>query len=182
MRNWPDIAYLLRGNKKQQAAYHALHNVGILKQLLAFDPILVGTIPIDIDIDTSDLDIILCAQDFQELAQIVRKHYQHHTDFYERFSQESYVANFFAHGFEFELFAQDKPTIQQNAYRHMLIEYRILKFASDTIRQAIRQLKQDGLKTEPAFAQYFSLEGDPYEALLELEKLDDETLQAQLNL
>jgi hypothetical protein len=32
----------------------------------------------------------------------------------------------------------------------------------------IRRLRRAGLKAEPAFARYFGLEGDPYEALLAL--------------
>ena len=43
-------------------------------------------------------------------------------------------------------------------------------------REAIRALKRDGLKTEPAFGQYFGIMGDPYAALLDLAALDDETL------
>jgi uncharacterized protein DUF4269 len=64
----------------------------------------------------------------------------------------------------------------------MLVEYRILHIAGDTTRQAIRDLKKEGLKTEPAFAQYFNLEGDPYQALIELENLDDDALKEGLKL
>jgi Domain of unknown function (DUF4269) len=182
MNDWRDINYLLQGNKKQQAAYHALLDVGVLNHLLDFDPILVGTIPIDIDIASSDLDIILYAKNYHQVAKIVHKHYRQYSDFLDHYRQDSYIASFFAQGFEFELFAQNKPVIEQNAYRHMLVEHRILHIAGDTTRQAIRDLKKDGLKTEPAFAQYFNLEGDPYQALLTLEKLDDDALKEGLNL
>lgn len=182
MKNWRNINYLLHGNKKQQAAYHALHDVGILKHFIDFDPILVGTIPIDIDIATSDLDIILYAQNFQQIATIVHKNYQQQSNFHDHYRHDAYIANFVEHGFEFELFAQDKPVIQQNAYLHMLVEYRILQIADHTLRETIRDLKKDGLKTEPAFAKYFNLEGDPYQTLLALEKLDDKALKKRLNL
>lgn len=180
--NWFDISYLQNGNQRQHAAYHALKELGIMTDLAKFDPILVGTIPIDLDIPDSDLDIVLYTQDLQKLAQTVRTHYHHLDNFKDRFRDDAYIANFFAHGFEFELFAQDTPTIEQNAYRHMLVEYRILQLADEQFRHTIRKMKKAGMKTEPAFAQYLGLEGDPYQALLELEKLDEQSLKKYLKL
>ena len=52
------IEYLKHGNKKHKRAYLDLKKHTILDKLLAFNPILTGTIPIDIDIPNSDLDII----------------------------------------------------------------------------------------------------------------------------
>jgi hypothetical protein len=182
MTNWLDIHYLLQGGVRQHAAYHALKQLGIMTELADFDPILVGTIPLNLDIPSSDLDIVLYVQDYQRLAQIVRGHYRHLDNFEDRFCKGAYIANFFAQGFEFELFAQNIPTTEQNAFRHMLIEYRILHLGDDELRQTIREMKKAGIKTEPAFAQYFHLEGDPYQALLELETLDDESLKKRLNL
>ncbi|MBL1705198.1 DUF4269 domain-containing protein [Klebsiella pneumoniae] len=34
------------------------------------------------------------------------------------------------------------------------------------IREEILRLKENGLKTEPAFAQVLNINGDPYEALI----------------
>jgi hypothetical protein len=182
MTNWLDIHYLLQGAARQHAAYHALKQLGIMTDLADFDPILVGTIPLNLDIPSSDLDIVLYVQDYQRLAQIVRGHYRHHEIYTDRFRSDAYIANFFAHGFEFELFAQDIPTTEQNAFRHMLVEYRILELGDDDLHHTIREMKKAGIKTEPAFARYFHLEGDPYEALLELETLDDSSLKKRLNL
>lgn len=55
--------YLLTGNVKQKAAYRVLTEHSLLEKLRSFDPILTGTIPINIDTDTSDLDIICCFTD-----------------------------------------------------------------------------------------------------------------------
>lgn len=52
----------------------------------------------------------------------------------------------------------------------MLIEYNLLKTYGDPFRERIIQLKKQGIKTEPAFAQLLGLKGDPYLALLDLEK------------
>jgi hypothetical protein len=47
---------------------------------------------------------------------------------------------------------------------------------------AIRAMKLAGIKTEPAFAQYFRLAGDPYEALVQLSYLDDEALRERVKI
>jgi hypothetical protein len=52
------IDYLKTGNARQQRAYDVLTNHRILAQLAPFSPVLVGTIPINIDIESSDLDVI----------------------------------------------------------------------------------------------------------------------------
>lgn len=64
--NFDNIEYLQRGNNRQQQAYSTLMSNFILEKLKYFDPILVGTIPINIDIEGSDLDIICCFSDKQE--------------------------------------------------------------------------------------------------------------------
>ena len=68
----------------------------------------------------------------------------------------------------------------QYAYRHMIVEARLLKIGGPAARPAIRRLKREGRKTEPAFAHYFDLEGDPYETLLELDGLDVDALRAHV--
>ena len=48
----------------------------------------------------------------------------------------------------------------------MIVEYMLLMQHSH-IREEIR-LKENGIKTEPAFAQVLNIEGDPYEGLIVL--------------
>jgi Domain of unknown function (DUF4269) len=59
----------------------------------------------------------------------------------------------------------------------MIVEARLLEMGGQDARRAIRQMKNAGLKTEPAFACYFKIKGDPYEALLELSSLSEEELR-----
>lgn len=54
-------------------------------------------------------------------------------------------------------------------------------FSRYVLHWAIQQLKAVGLKTEPAFADYFGLSGDPYQAMLELESLTDDELRNALH-
>ena len=59
--------------------------------------------------------------------------------------------------------------------RPFIIEQRLIKLVPGIKPELIR-LKQNRLKTEPAFADVWSIEGDPYQAILELEvKVDKES-------
>ncbi len=78
------------------------------------------------------------------------------------------VANFFIDDFEIEIFGQAVPSIQQAAYKHMLIEDYLLKKYGEAFRQQIITLKKQGYKTEPAFALLLGLEGNPYTELLKI--------------
>jgi len=62
--NFKDISYLSKGNIKQRKSYEILKKINIFNILYEFKPILVGTIPIEIDIENSDLDIICEVTDF----------------------------------------------------------------------------------------------------------------------
>jgi len=57
-RGWRDLTYLLRSIATQQAAYHPLEALRVFPFHRHFNPMLVGTIPLDIDIPGSDLDMV----------------------------------------------------------------------------------------------------------------------------
>ncbi|SDC53985.1 DUF4269 domain-containing protein [Pedobacter soli] len=170
MINFLHISYLQSGNEKQQKAYQVLTEHQILEKLAAFTPVLAGTIPINIDIESSDLDIICYVQDKTVFAKTLTNLFQNEKGFKitENPRFQSVKTNFFMAGFEFEIFGQAIPATQQNAFRHMLIEHQILLEKGEVFRQEIIRLKNKGIKTEPAFAQLLGLKGDPYEALLRL--------------
>lgn len=171
MINFLNISYLKTGNPKQIKAYHTLTDNGILSKLEAFSPILVGTIPINIDIEGSDLDIICYVQNEEEFKHNLKLYFGQERDFSisENKKYQSIKANFFIDGFEIEIFGQNTPTQKQNAYRHMITEYKLLLENDENFRQEIIELKKQGYKTEPAFAKLLGLEGDPYKALLNYE-------------
>jgi hypothetical protein len=178
---WQDIAYLGDGNERQRAAYGALESLGVMHILGAFSPVLVGTIPIGIDVQTSDLDIVCEAQDLVAFERRVIEAFGQGEGFRVRRKWikgvPSVVANLRHGGFEVEIFGQPQPVAEQHAYRHMVVEARLLAIGGEEARREIRRLKASGLKTEPAFARYFGLAGDPFEVLLELSRLGEEELR-----
>ncbi|WP_306354273.1 DUF4269 domain-containing protein [Flavobacterium sp. '19STA2R22 D10 B1'] len=165
------IGYLNTGNEKQKKAYRLLQKNQILSKLSSFDPVLVGTIPINIDIDSSDLDIICYYKNKADFIQTIFESFGQENQFqYSEITianKEVVVANFFMDGFEMELFGQDIPTLEQNGYKHMVIEHQILMEKGETFRQQIVDLKEKGYKTEPAFGLLLGLHTDPYTQLLD---------------
>lgn len=187
MRNWHDLSYLGRGTMRQKAAWEAIQKTHIMELLSEYRPVLAGTIPLDIEVAQSDLDIICESHDPEQFAQVVRTAYGCLHGFevtqLDVKSIPTCVISFFTADFWFELFAQPIAVEKQNAYRHMDIEARLLDIGGMDAYQHIRALKQSGMKTEPAFAQYFHIPGDdPYEAMLQLESLTEEELRQRVQL
>jgi hypothetical protein len=71
-----DITYLKSGSKKQQKVYQVLVESRIMEKLSAYTPILVGTIPLNIDIETSDIDIICYVRDTNQFIIALISYFQ----------------------------------------------------------------------------------------------------------
>ena len=175
MIDFTTIDYLKNGNEKQKRVYEILTKHQILEKLKEYSPILAGTIPIEIDIEGSDLDII-CEVDlrFQEdfLDDLMfSKFIPHDVEVKVEYpiinGEKCIVLNFILEEFSIEIFGQNKPTIEQNAYRHMIAEYKILQEKGENFKQKIIEFKQKGIKTEPAFGMLLGL-NNPYEDLLKM--------------
>jgi len=166
-----NISYLKGGNQKQIKAFEVLTKNNMLPAISEFNPILVGTIPINIDIEDSDLDVICYWQDKQDFIERLELNFRNEEQFTIREiiidNTETVIANFITSGFEIEIFGQNIPVENQNGYRHMIIEHEILKAKGEDFREEIIKLKQSGYKTEPAFAKLLGLSGNPYLQLLE---------------
>lgn len=173
MIDFTNIEYLKTGNPKQIRAYEILTQNKVLETLSEFDPILVGTIPINIDIENSDLDIICYWKNKAEFVSRITSLFENKAEFQIREAiinqYESVVANFKIDNFEIEIFGQNIPTQIQNGYKHMIIEHKILESKGENFRLEIIKLKQNGYKTEPAFGELLGLKTNPYLELLEYE-------------
>lgn len=171
MIDFGNIEYLKTGNPKQIQVYETLKQNKVMEVLSEFDPILAGTIPINIDIENSDLDIICYWKNKAEFAFKISSSFENKTEFKIRETiidqRESVIANFKIDDFEIEIFGQNIPSKNQNAYKHMIVEHEILESKGEKFRLEIIKLKQNGYKTEPAFGELLGLKTNPYLELLE---------------
>ncbi|MDF4202765.1 DUF4269 domain-containing protein [Maribacter sp. SA7] len=172
--NFDNIDYLKLGNERQQKAYTDIIQHKILEILKPYHPIVTGTIPIEIDLPESDIDIICKCKDHNEFKSVVTHHFSKMQGFHlytrKQNDKKVTIAEFRTENFLIELFAQNIPTKQQNAYLHMITEHAILQEKGNSFQQEIIKLKASGLKTEPAFAKLLGLKGDPYEEILKLQR------------
>ncbi len=178
--NWHDITYLKLGNERQKNAYSVLNKLKIFKILREYNPTLVGTIPIEIDISESDLDIICEVYDLEKYEELVIKSFNKYDNFHiERKTVKGLLTSISYFGYSnflIEIFGQPKSVIEQNGYRHMIVEKKLLEISGESARKQITKLKKLGLKTEPAFAEYFNLKGNPFDELLKLSRLNKKEL------
>lgn len=174
MIDFTTIDYLKEGNDRQKKAYEVLLKYKIFEKLSNYSPLLAGTVPIGIDIEGSDLDIICEVKDFAEFEKFLIQTFENFDLNIKKSNindEEFLVCNFESKEFLIEIFGQNKPTIEQNAYRHMIAEYKILKEKGEDFKQKIIELKKKGIKTEPAFGMLMGLE-NPYEDLLNIKDND----------
>jgi len=156
----------------QKKVYEAISDSGVMDILIEFSPVLAGTFPIGINIPGSDLDIICSYRNPSEFIQILEKNFNH----FEGYSliekvirgEDTVIARFIFKEFKFEIFAQSKAVEDQYAYRHMVIEFNLLKQNDEEFSARIIELKKEGLSTEEAFAGILGIKGDPYDGLLDM--------------
>lgn len=168
--NFKDPSYLSVGNERQKEAFQTLQDLKVFEILAPFDPVLTGTVPIEVDIPSSDLDIICHFQDEERFENCIKSQYGTQTDFSIRKTrkqeQNTIIAYFRCQNYQIEIFGQPLPVNEQMAYRHMIKEYEIIQSKGPSFRTQVIELKQEGLSTEAAFAQLLGIKGDPYLALL----------------
>ena len=138
-----------------------------MEHLKEYDPIVVGTIPIECDIDSSDVDILLYSQSVKDTATFLQESFGHlpSFDLLQR-SENCLLCQFVLDDFQFELYCCDTPTQQQMGYLHLLKEHELLNLHGQELRKKVIYLKKQGLKTEPAFCKALHIEGDAFVEIL----------------
>ncbi len=155
-------------------------DLNLLTCLAEFRPMVIGTPPLGLATEESDIDIACSAKDLERFAAVARHQYGHLEAFslrrFEESPEPAMIASFRHSGWEVELFCQELDIEDQAGVRHFHVEQRLLKL-EPSLQQEILHWKRFGVKTEPAFAKVLQLSGDPYEAMLTLEAKTDKDLR-----
>ncbi len=157
----------------------------VLPVLQSHDATVVGSWPIAVALPGADVDVICHAPDLPAFKNHCRKAFDERPNYREEHYETdppAHICRFSSGTLRFEVFGQGLPVTEQNAYRHMLIEARLLALSQAGFQNAVLDLKRQGLSTEAAFAQLLALPGSPYLALLALEAWSDEMLIDILNI
>lgn len=153
---------------------------GVWQALARFHPVMAGSIPLGLDTEASDVDVLVEASDLDMFRQVCEAAWGAGPDFFvaERVWQNvpAVICHVRVDSLFCEMFAQAQPVAWQRGFRHLIAEWRLLTAGGDALYHAVRAARMRGLKTEPAFAEVLRLEGDPYVALL-LDRCSEDTLQ-----
>lgn len=185
-RDWHDHTPIRDGSPSQMRAYTVAYDQLMLFDKLAdYSPMWVGTYPLGLDVAGSDIDVLCNPTHLRAFINHVRETYASYNEFKLTWQlvdgTPTITVRFVCDGLPVEFFAQPRPIEQQPAYLHMLIEARLLAIGGDDAANTIRDMKAGGLKTEPAFAQYFQLPGnDAYKLLLNMAGYSDDALLATI--
>ena len=172
--------------KRLAQTLETLHNLHLFDILAPFSPTLAGTIPLGVDIESSDADIICFSPDLQIFHNVVSQEFSGRKEFAIKEAEangiQSLIASFTVLNADgsplcIEIFTQAVPVWEQAAVRHYWIEQRLLWLGDDNDRESIQNYKRQGMKTEPAFAHHFCLRGEPYSVLFQLFSASDDELR-----
>ena len=168
--------------EKNTHVFSNIKELKILEDFKKYQPLVAGTFPLGLAVQNSDVDVIMSTEDLDQIKSELTSHYSHFKDFKIKTelvkNEPSLICNFIFQGIPFEIFIQRLDSVKQTAYRHFLIEERLLKLGRNPLLEKISASRQRGLKTEPAFAEALGLVGDSYQILLDLQRKSE----AELNL
>lgn len=161
------------GNAFRRRIFRILMDGKILKKLINFQPLLVGSVPLGLNTSESDVDLICSFQELQSYLEHINAAFAHFSGFdivtSDHYGEETVTASFLYSGLTFEIFAQKIPSREQMAYRLLEIERMLLQKYGPEFRVKILELRLSGMKTENAICKLLGLKGNPYLAILNFE-------------
>ena len=142
----------------------------------------IGSIALDLHGEDADADIVCEAMDLAAFRNALTAAFGARPDFHIDadlyLDRPAMICRFALDGLPVEVFGRPEPLEGHESYRHFRAAERLLAIGGEGLRQAVRNLKAQGLKTEPAFAQALALPGRPFDAMLDLETAPDADLAA----
>ncbi|WP_158090280.1 DUF4269 domain-containing protein [Kiloniella majae] len=170
--------------KKRSSYTEVLKGLNISELLADVDYEVIGTPPLGIDIANSDIDIAFFSSAPDTLVRKLSAALGDHKDLSRRTLSfppyKTELLSFVFMKWPIEFFIQNQPLAAQFGVRHFHLQRRLLALFGPTFTQQVIRLKQQGMKTEPAFAKLLGITGDPYLNLLSLEGLSDQKLKCLL--
>jgi hypothetical protein len=179
--DWRDLEDLRSGTEQQQDLLRVLEKSEVLELLAGFDPVVVSSHRVRLDLPGSDVDIACQLNDLTGDGTRLRRRFSGKPSLRARCHADSVVVSFLEGDFEIEIFGQGQPVERQCAYRHLTLHARLLQIGGEALRSQVLARKQTGLATEAAMAEALGLRvEDPFEALLEFETLTGRQLRERL--
>ncbi|WP_167881155.1 DUF4269 domain-containing protein [Leptospira gomenensis] len=175
--NFSSPNFLKNGNLKQRKIWEEIKRHSIFDSISKYGPVFAGTVPLEIDIDESDVDILCSYKDSEEFKLELGTSFSRFYDF--EIEEKNFqnlatiITRFRIENFKYEIFAQPIPVESQMGFVHMIVEHRILTFAVPEFGEKIKDLKLRGRTTEQAFCDLLRIDEDPYEYLFELRTWSD---------
>jgi hypothetical protein len=185
-RIWRDYTSIRDGSTRQMRAYSVVFDkLMVFRQLDDHDPIWVGDYPVDIDTDSSPIQILCNPSSLRPFLMEVRSCYGEYPEFRLTWKAvhrvPTVVARFQVDEFTVELFAQPRPTNNQQQFVNMLVIARLLAIGGDTAKAAIREKMTAETSTSEVVLAHFGLEATDMDAYMTmLAKMDNDTLRATI--
>ena len=186
--NWRDHSHIRDGSPRQMKAYTTVYDeLMIFLKLKAHDPMWVGSFPVGIDSDESDIDIVCNPSSLRPFLRQVRSLYGDCDNFRLTWKAiervPTVIARFTCGEFDLEIYGQPKPTANQAAVMFMLVAARLLAIGGEPAKARIQELKANGHSSAEALAIYFQIDTPaPYPTLVQFMKLDNDTLREQITI
>lgn len=168
-------------NRFEDAA-EVLHQSGIMDSLAAYSPTVVSTLWVGLDIEGSDIDILCHYADQSSYVQAVESRCSDFSEYQQQSRDDHVITRFNLADYPVEIYASNQAVTEQAGYIHFQVMKRLVELGGEQFQLAIRDLKRQGLKTEPAITHYLNISGDPYEEVAALQYRQESELIALLEL
>lgn len=161
------------------------HNMALPTLLDGFNPALVGSYPVGLALEGSDLDYVCDAYDLEAFATTAIEAFGDLDNFTCEMKNmrggASCVVTFESpNGYPVEIVAQPRPTGQNYGYLRMLVTARLVAFVGKSGQENLLKLKKGGASTDVALMTLFGIDEDISTLYAHMATLDDTALKAYI--